>query len=430
LPMIKEYQFGIFLPPCQMASLHFTTVRDLMSSLRFFTHAAPAILLVSAIAGCGGNGSAQAQGAGMPPPEVSVVTVAPARIAITTELPGRLEATRVAQVRARVSGIVLKRAFEEGGDVKSGSVLFRIDPAPFKAAYDSADAVLAKAEANLTQANLKAQRYKPLVETNAISKQDYDDAVATEKQAAADVAGAKAAKETARLNLGYATVTAPISGRIGRALVTEGALVGQGEATPLATIQQIDPIYVNISQSSTDLLRLKQALANGQLKSAGKGQAKVTLVLDDGSPYPLPGKLLFSDVSVDESTGSIMLRATFPNPNHVLLPGMYARAQMEQAVNDQAIAVPQQAVIRTTDGASVMLVGADGKVVSQPIKTGTMQGDKWLVTEGLKPGDQVIVEGLQKVKPGAPAKAVPWKDPMAKTASQPASAAQSAQKKS
>lgn len=383
---------------------------------------AVAILLLSLLTGCGDKMSgAQAQGAGMPPPEVSVVTVQPERIVMTTELPGRVEATRVAQVRARVAGIVQKREFREGSDIRAGDVLYRIDPSPFKAAFDSAQAALAKAEANLAQATLKIQRYKPLVETNAISKQEYDDAVTAQKQTAADVAAARAAQETARLNLGYATVTAPISGRIGRAQVTEGALVGQGEATQLATIQQLDPIYVTLTQSSAELLRLKRAMENGQLKSVGRDHANITLVTDDGHAYPHPGKLLFSDVSVDESTGAISLRATFPNPDRLLLPGMYARARLEQAIDEQALTVPQQAVTRTPDGAAVLVVGADGKVAAQPIKTGAAaQGDKWVITQGLKAGDKVIVEGLQKAKPGAVVKPMPWKAPTAKAEAQSA----------
>ena len=381
-----------------------------MSSIRHIPRIAAVSLMLASLAACGDKlPSAQAQGAGMPPPEVSVVTVQPERIVVASELPGRVEATRIAQVRARVAGIVLKRAFEEGSEVKAGEVLYRIDPAPFQATFNSAQATLSKAQANLAQATLKVQRYKPLVETNAISKQEYDDAVTAQKQAEADVAAAKAAQETARLNLGYATVTAPISGRIGRAQVTEGALVGQGEATPLATIQQLDPIYVTLSQSSAELLRLKQALANGQLKSVGKDRATVTLVTDDGRPYPHPGKLLFSDVTVDETTGSVSLRALFPNPERFLLPGMYARARIEQAVDEQALTVPQQAVTRSADGAAVLVVGQDGKVVARPVKTGSAYNNKWVITDGLKAGDRVIVEGLQKAKPGATVKPVPWK---------------------
>jgi membrane fusion protein (multidrug efflux system) len=378
---------------------------------------AAAAFTLSVLSGCGDKiSSAQAQGAGMPPPEVSVVTVAPERIAMTTDLPGRLEAARIAQVRARVPGIVTKRVFREGSEVKAGDVLFRIDAAPFQATYNSAQAALARAEANQAQANLKAERFKSLVATNAISKQEYDDAQTAQKQTAADVAAAKATRETARLNLGYATVTAPISGRIGRALVTEGALVGQGEATPLALVQQLDPIYVNVTQSSTEALQLQRAMANGQLQSAGKGQAKVTLLMEDGSAYPHPGKLLFTDMTVDQSSGAITLRAEVPNPDRFLLPGMYVRARIDQAVKEQAIAVPQQAVQRDPGGASVMLVGADGKVAVQPVKADTAQGNVWIVSEGLKAGDRVIVEGFQKVRPGAVVKPTPWKQ----TASNPA----------
>lgn len=371
---------------------------------------AAASLALLALGACGDKkADAQAQPAAMPPTEVSVVTVAAERIAITNELPGRLEATRTAQVRARVPGIVQKRLFTEGSDVKAGDVLFRIDPASLQASLANAQAARARVEANLAQANLKVQRYRPLVETNAISRQEYDDALSAQKQAQADLEAARANQQTASLNLGYATVTAPISGRIGRAQVTEGALVGQGEATPLATIQQLDPIYVNLTQSSSELMRLRQALAAGKLKTVGKDEASVSLVMEDGTPYPRTGKLLFSDLAVDQSSGAITLRAIVPNPERFLLPGMYVRARLEQAVAESAITVPQQAVQRDNNGASVMTIAADGKVAPRPIKTGSVQGDKWIVTEGLKEGDVVIVEGLQKVKPGAPAKGVPWK---------------------
>ncbi|HWZ47136.1 MAG TPA: efflux RND transporter periplasmic adaptor subunit, partial [Herbaspirillum sp.] len=272
-------------------------------------------------------------------------------------------------------------------------------------------AAQARAEATAAQTAAKAKRYEPLVAINAVSKQEYDDAIAAEKTAAADVLTAKAARQTAALNLGYATVTAPISGRIGRALVTEGALVGQADVTQLAVIQQLDPIYVDLTQSSNEVLRLKKALADGKLKSIGNGQAKVTLVTDDGQPYPQPGKLLFSDISVDESTGAITLRAEFPNPQRTLLPGMYVRARLEQGVDDNAIVLPQQAVVRDVGGSVVMLVGADNKVRAQPVTTGASQGDVWIIKSGLKPGDRVIVEGLQKVKSGATVTTVPWNKP-------------------
>lgn len=381
-----------------------------MRSIRYFLCAVTVIPLLSVLSGCGEkNANAQAAGGNPPPTEVSVVTIAPQRITLTTELPGRLEATRVAQVRARVPGIVLKRVYKEGSDVKAGDVLFRIDPAQYQAALNSAQAGVSRADANLAQANLKVNRYKPLVETNAISKQEFDDAITAQKQAAADLEAAKAARENARLNLGYATVNAPISGRIGRALVTEGALVGQGEATPLALIQQLDPIYATLTQSTSDLLNLQRAMANGQLQRVGRNEAKVTLVLEDGSTYSQPGKLLFSDLNVDPSSGSVTLRAEFPNPQRILLPGMYVRARLEQAVNQNAILVPQQALQRDPAGASVMVVGTDGKVRAQAVKPASVQGNNWVISEGLKSGDQVIVEGLQKIKPGAPVKAVPWK---------------------
>lgn len=370
-----------------------------MSSVSRFPRLILIVAVLAAFAGCGQKQSAQ-PGAAMPPGEVSVVTIAPEHVTVINELPGRLEATRIAEVRARVAGIILKRNFREGSEVKAGDALYHIDPATFKASYDSA-------QATLTQATLKVQRYKPLVEVNAVSKQEYDDAVAAQKQA-------EAAMQIAGLDLGYTTVTSPISGRIGRALVTEGALVGQGEATRLAVVQQLDPIYVNLTQSSTDLLKLQQAMAAGQLKMMGRDKARVSLVTEDGRPYPLPGKLLFSDVSVDATTGSVTLRAIFPNPDRTLLPGMYVRARLEQAVNERAIVIPQQAVMRDQNGASVFVVGADDKVVARPVKTGAAQGNDWVITDGLKNGDRVIVEGLQKTRPGAPVKPVPWQGPVGK----------------
>jgi membrane fusion protein, multidrug efflux system len=391
---------------------------------------AATVILAASIAGCGDQiRSAQAQApAGMPPPEVAVVTVAPERLALTNELPGRLEATRVAEVRARVPGIVTKLVFREGTEVKENDVLFRIDPAPYQASANSAQASLAKAEANLAQATLKAQRYKPLVETNAISKQEYDDALTTQKQAAADVASAKASLQAARLNLGYATVNAPISGRVGRALVTEGALVGQGAATPLATIQQLDPLYVNITQPASEALKLQRAMRDGQLQKAGKNEVKVSIVMEDGEVYPQAGKLLFSDQTVDPNTGAITLRAVVPNPDRYLLPGMYVRARVEQAVQENAIAVPQQAVQRQADKAIVMVVGQDKKVTPRPVKAETAIGNRWIVSEGLKAGEQVIVEGFQKAQPGTVVNAVPWKQAgPASQAAQAAPAAQSAQ---
>lgn len=355
---------------------------------------------------CGGDKQSAGQGGGqMPPPEVSVITITPGTLALSNELPGRLEAARTADVRARVAGIVQERVFREGSDVKAGDVLFRIDPAPFKAAYDSATAAVARAEAQRDQSKAQADRAASLIGKQMISKADYDLAIASAKQSVADVAAAKAAQETARLNLGYATVTAPISGRIGRALVTEGALVGQGTATPLALIQQVDKVYVNFSQSSTDVLKLRQALASGEF-SQNSG-ADVSVVLEDGSEYAHKGRMLFSDISVDPGTGSVSLRAEIPNPDQLLLPGMYVRVRVEQAVDSNAITVPQRALQRGPQGSYVMLV-KEGKVAVQPVEVDMAQGDVWRVKSGLKGGEQVIVEGLQKIRPDVPVSVVPF----------------------
>ncbi|HEY1151990.1 MAG TPA: efflux RND transporter periplasmic adaptor subunit [Pseudoduganella sp.] len=373
---------------------------------RYLPLAAAALTLT--LAACGKKEEAKTA---PPPPQVSVITVSTGALAITDELPGRVEAYRIAQVRARTPGIVLKRVFEEGGDVKAGQVLFRIDPAQFQATYDSAEAAVARAEANLAQADLKVKRYKPLLAAQAVSQQEYDDAITAQKQANADLATARANRKTAGLTLGYATVTAPISGRVGRALVTEGALVGQNEATPMALVQQLDPIYVTITQSSSELLRLKQALASGRLKSVGKDTARVTLQLEDGTDYATSGKLLFSDVSVDESTGSVSMRAEFPNPKRTLLPGMYVRARLEQGVDEKAITVPQQAVVRSAEGSAVFVVGPDNKVTSQPVTAEESQGKNWVITSGLKGGERIMVEGFQKTKPGGTVTPVAWNGP-------------------
>ncbi|HYF16534.1 MAG TPA: efflux RND transporter periplasmic adaptor subunit, partial [Ramlibacter sp.] len=368
-------------------------------------------------------------GGGMPPPEVGVVTVAPTEVGLVTELPGRLEASRVAQVRARAAGIVQERLFREGTDVRAGQPLFRIDASPYQAQVASAQATLARAQANLGQATALAERYKPLAEANAISKQEYANAVAAQKAAEAEVAAGRAAVQTAQINLNHALVTAPISGRIGRALVTEGALVGQGEATPLAVVQQIHPLFVNITQSSAELLNLRRAVEQGRLQRAGAQGAPVKVVLEDGSEYPQPGRLLFSDLQVDPTSGQVSLRAEVPNPNGLLLPGMYVRVQLEQARASNAILLPQQAVTRTQQGDSVMVVGPDGKVAPRTIKVGGSQNGQWVVMEGLKAGEQVMVDGFQKLMPGVAAvKPVPWNGgkPAAPTA--PASAASGARK--
>ena len=397
--------------------------------------AAAALLL----AACGPKAAEQAASGpgagGPPPPEVGVVTVAPRAVGLTTELPGRLEASRVAQVRARAAGILQQRLFREGSDVKAGQPLFQIDPAPYQAALQSAQATLARAQANLAQASAQAERFKPLVEANAISKQDYVNAVAAQQQAQADVAAGRAAVQTAQINIGYARVVSPIGGRIGRALVTEGALVGQGEATQLAVVQQINPMYVNFTQSTTEVLNLRKALTSGRLKRAsGSDAASVRVVLEDGSEYAQTGRLLFSDLTVDPTSGQITLRAEVPNPDGLLLPGMYVRVRIEQAQASEAIVLPQQAVMRSSQGDSVMVVAPDGKVAPRPVKVGAAQGGQWVVLEGLKSGEQVVVDGFQKLRGPAPVKPVPWQPasaaasgaaaaPAASAASAPASAA-------
>lgn len=367
-------------------------------------------LLLASLAGCGKGADAPAQGAGAapPPPEVGVVTVATGDIGLVTELPGRLEPSRVAQVRARAAGIVQQRVFREGSDVRAGQVLYRIDSAPYAAASASAQAALARAQANLGQASATAERYKPLVEANAISRQEYVNAVAAQKAAEAEVAAARAAVRSAEITLGYASVTAPISGRIGRSLVTEGALVGQGEATPLAVIQQINPLFVNFTQSAGEVLNLRRALQEGKLKRAGADGAQVRVLLEDGTLHPHPGKLLFADLSVDPGTGQVTIRAEVPNPGAMLLPGMFVRVQLEQAKAGNALLLPQQAVTRSPQGDSVMVVAADGKVGPRNVTVGGSQDGKWVILGGLAAGEQVMVDGFQKLRPGQPVKPVPW----------------------
>ncbi|MFL9665588.1 efflux RND transporter periplasmic adaptor subunit [Variovorax sp. AB1(2024)] len=400
-------------------------------SPRLATVAAVALLV---LAGCGKSdapaGAGAPGGGGHPAPEVGVVVAAPGDVGLVTELPGRLEASRVAQVRARASGILLKREFREGSDVKAGQLLFRIDPAPLVASLQNAQATLARAEANAVQAKALADRYKPLVEANAVSKQEYATAVASQKTAEADVASGRAAVQTAKINLGYADVTSPIAGRIGRALVTEGALVGQGDATELAVVQQINPVYVNFTQSATDVLKLRRALADGQYKRAGGEEAaSVRVVLEDGSEYAQEGKLLFSDLTVDSTTGQITLRAEVPNPKGELLPGLYVRVRLEQAKATNAIALPQQAVTRTQQGDTVTVVDKDGKLSKRNVKISAAKDNQWVVLDGLKAGEQVMVDGFQKLQmmpPGTPVKAVPWTKPNPAAAAKPAAAAPAA----
>ncbi len=348
------------------------------------------VLMLSGSLALTGCDDKQDQQGGQQMPEVGVVTLKTEPLQITTELPGRTVAYRIAEVRPQVSGIILKRNFVEGSDIEAGVSLYQIDPATYQATYDSAKGDLAKAQAAANIAELTVKRYQKLLGTQYISKQEYDPA--------------KAAVETARINLAYTKVTSPISGRIGKSSVTEGALVQNGQASALATVQQLDPIYVDVTQSSNDFLRLKQELANGSLKQEN-GKAKVDLVTSDGIKFPQSGTLEFSDVTVDQTTGSITLRAIFPNPDHTLLPGMFVRARLQEGTKPTALLVPQQGVTRTPRGdATVLVVGADNKVETRQIVASQAIGDKWLVTDGLKAGDRVVVSGLQKVRPGAQVK--------------------------
>ncbi len=388
---------------------------------------AAATVMVIGLAACGKTNDHPApEGPKMPPVEVGVITTTPGDVGLITELPGRVEASRIAEVRARAAGILQKRHFKEGSDVKAGQILFSIDPAPYAAARESARASLAKSQANLAQASAQVERYRPLVGVNAISKQDFVNAEAAEKQALADVAVAKASLRTADINLGYANVASPIAGRIGRALVTEGALVGQGEATALAVVQQIDPVYVNFTQSASDVFQMRRAMESGQFKRAGSGNAaSVKLILEDGSEYLHPGKLLFTDLSVDATTGQVTLRAEVPNPKGELLPGLFLRVQIEQAQASNAITLPQQAVTRTQQGDIVSVVAQDGMISQRGVKISAAQNNRWVVLDGLKAGEQVMVDGFQKLQmlpPGTPVKAVPWQSASGGAAAAPPAA--------
>ncbi|EEN6691157.1 multidrug efflux RND transporter periplasmic adaptor subunit AcrA [Salmonella enterica subsp. enterica serovar Paratyphi B] len=374
-----------------------------MNKNRGLTPLAVVLMLSGSLALTGCDDKQDQQG-GQQMPEVGVVTLKTEPLQITTELPGRTVTYRIAEVRPQVSGIILKRNFVEGSDIEAGVSLYQIDPATYQATYDSAKGDLAKAQAAANIAELTVKRYQKLLGTQYISKQEYDQALADAQQATAAVVAAKAAVETARINLAYTKVTSPISGRIGKSSVTEGALVQNGQASALATVQQLDPIYVDVTQSSNDFLRLKQELANGSLKQEN-GKAKVDLVTSDGIKFPQSGTLEFSDVTVDQTTGSITLRAIFPNPDHTLLPGMFVRARLQEGTKPTALLVPQQGVTRTPRGdATVLVVGADNKVETRQIVASQAIGDKWLVTDGLKAGDRVVVSGLQKVRPGAQVK--------------------------
>ncbi|WP_147195845.1 efflux RND transporter periplasmic adaptor subunit [Pantoea sp. MBD-2R] len=372
-----------------------------MNKNRGLTPLAAVLMLSGSLVLTGCDNKDAQQGGEQKAPEVGVVTLKSAPLKITTDLPGRTSSYRVAEVRPQVSGIILKRNFVEGSDIKAGQSLYQIDPATYQAAYDSAKGDLAQAQANAQIAALTVKRYKPLLGTKYISQQDYDNAISTQSQTAAAVQVAKASVETARINLAYTKVTSPISGRIGKSSVTEGALVQNAQTTALATVQQLDPIYVDVTQSSEDFTRLREELNSGKLQQAD-GKAQVKLLMQNGSEYAQSGTLEFSDVTVDETTGSITLRAVFPNPDHALLPGMFVRARLEEGTNPAALLVPQQAVTRTPTGqATAMVVGADNKVESRNLTTDQAIGDKWLVTAGLKEGDKVITTGIQRAKAGA-----------------------------
>jgi membrane fusion protein (multidrug efflux system) len=366
----------------------------------------PLIGLVAAsllLAACG-----KEQGGPPPPPEVGVITLQPRNIAITDQLPGRTTAYRVAEVRPQVTGIVQRRLFNEGTEVRSGQQLFQIDPGSYRAALSSAEAALKRAEAQAVTARLLEERYAPLIAANAVSKQENDEAIAARARAEADVAAARAQVDSARINVVYTQVLSPIDGRIGRALVTEGALVTSGQEGALATVQQLDPIYVDITQSSTELLRLQRQLASGELMKNDQNEAEVGLTLEDGTAYSERGRLKVSEVSVDPSTGSVVLRAVFPNPRRELLPGMFVRAQLTRGTREAALLVPQRGVSHNVKGeATVMVLDGENKVSERVVKADRAIGGEWLITAGLTAGERVVLDGLQKVKPGAVVKPTP-----------------------
>ena len=366
----------------------------------------PALALLALLGGCGGGTGSTADkpgggpGGAPPPPQVILDFVRAAATPNVLVFPGRVQAVRTAEVRARVTGIVEHRLYEEGSDVRAGQLLYRIDPLPLKATLAAATGALGRARAVALNAQQDVTRFRPLVAENAISRQEYDAAVARLAQAEADVRSAAAQGEQARLNLGYATVTAPIAGRAGRSLVTEGALASSTAATLLTTIDQLDPIYVNFSQSNAELLALRRRIDRGDLRSAGLAKTRVTLLLEDGTPYEYPGRLNFLDLSVDPTTGGVSLRAQFPNPRRLLLPGEFVRARMEAGITSDAITVPQSAVVLKPEGASVLMLGAGNKVVVRAVTLGPLIGDRWVVAGGLATGERIIVVGLQKARPG------------------------------
>jgi membrane fusion protein (multidrug efflux system) len=364
---------------------------------------------------------AQSQGQSQVP-EVSTITVATESVELVTELPGRVSAFRIAEVRPQVSGLILKRYFVEGSDVKAGQLLYQIDPAPFEAALNNAKAALGKAEAQILSIKPKVERFRELLAEKAVSQQDYDDVSAALKQAMAEVEYWKASVQSAQINLGYTRITAPISGRIGKSNVTEGAVVTAYQQMPLTTIQQLDPVYVDVTQSTTELQQLKRKIEEGRLKYGGQKNTKVKIILDDGTIYPRPGELQFRDVTVDPTTSSVTVRIIVSNPDHTLLPGMYVRSQVQEGINEHAILVPQEAVQRDRkSNPFVMVVNQEQKVEVRPVVLDRAIGDKWLVASGLSPGDRVIVEGIVKVRPGMTVKEVPLSKDKTPSSQQPSS---------
>ena len=384
-----------------------------MSSLRPLMRHKIQIVIFSSLLLLGACGDKDQQHSGEMKVPVSVVTVEPARTEIFVDLPGRVEAIREAQIRARVTGIVSQTNFKQGSDVVRGQLLFTIDPTPYRAVRDQAAAQLKRAQADAHGASLLAQRYAKLIRAKAISSQDYDNARAAAAQAEAAVAAAKATLQSADIDLGYTRVTSPIDGRIGKLLVTEGALVSASAATQLATVQQLDRVYVDVTRSTTEISRLRRDFASGVLEKVDGDAARARVILDDGSLYGQEGRLLFSGVTVDPTTGQVGLRAEFPNPDQILLPGMYVRVRLQQGVDEKALLVPLQAIQRTADGLSSLMLVKDGKAQSQAIDVGPEVNGKSIISKGLSPGDVVIVEGFQKIRPGVPVQAVPWKAPAA-----------------
>ncbi|MGB6106079.1 MAG: efflux RND transporter periplasmic adaptor subunit [Pusillimonas sp.] len=394
-----------------------------MANLRLLSRQQVSIVALSSLMLLAACGEKPQQGPGGMKVPVSVITVNPSRTEVFIELPGRVQAIKDAQIRARVTGIVNEINFEQGSDVKQGQLLVTIDPAPYAAQRAQAAAQLKNAEADVRSTRLLAERYSKLIKANAVSRQEYDNAVAQSGQAEAAVAAAKAALQVADIDLGYTKVVSPIDGRIGKSLVTEGALVSAAEATQLALVQQLDQVYVDVTRSTIELAALRRALAAGTLTQAGDGNAVVKALLEDGSVYDNDGKLLFSGVTVDPGTGQVSMRAVFPNPDKILLPGMYLRVRVPQGVDEKALKVPQQAIQRTADGLSSLIVVRDEKAQVVPVLTGAVVDNQTIITKGLNPGDMVVVEGFQKIRPGAPVQPIPWK-PAAPGAGQPAGASE------